>query len=234
MRSESVKAGFLPLYLKIYDELTPGGCRRFDGFIREMKDILESSGITLADPGAVFDVSHVKKAGELFQREKVSFVITLHLCYSPSLLIADILEDLGRPILIIDSTPDVSFENMEDNYLLDTHGIHGIMDLTSVLKSRGINYTVISGHSENRVFRERLKEAVKSLAAVSFFRNQTIGLTGRPFEGMGDFSVDFGLLKEKFGISVKEIPVERLVEVGKTVGEADIASCIEEEKHTWD
>ncbi|TFG59058.1 MAG: hypothetical protein E4H36_14475, partial [Spirochaetales bacterium] len=234
MAPRTIKAGILPLYLKLYEEITPGGYRQFDGFIGSTKELLVKAGLTLIDPGVVFEKSHVAKAEELFLRENISFIVTLHLCYSPSLLIADFLKKLHLPVIILDTTPDFSFENMQDDYLLKNHGIHGVMDLTSVLRSRGIPFTVVSGHAENPDFTESLTKTARAYAAASLYRNQTIGITGKPFEGMGDFAVDFGRLKQAFGITVKEIPAARLIEEGERVADGDIEASMNEEKSRWD
>jgi hypothetical protein len=52
-------------------------------------------------------------------------------------------------------------------------------------------------------------------------KNQKIDITGSPFEGMGDFAIDFTTLKKRFGTTVQEVPVEDTVEASKTIsGEA--------------
>lgn len=233
MAPRTIKAGFLPLYLKLYEDITPGAYKLFEEFIRDTKNLLVKSGVTLADPGIVYEEKHVEKAKDLFLREQVSFIITLHLCYSPSLLIADFLERFDLPILILDTTPDSSFENMRDDYLTKNHGIHGVMDLTSVLKSRGVSFFAVAGHAENPEFVERLKKTISAFIAGALFRNQVIGITGKPFAGMGDFAVDFNRLKNAFGITVKDIPVDRLIAENGKVDTKDIEAGMAAEKKTW-
>jgi len=234
MQRKPVSAGFLPLYLKLYEELTPGYYENYSGFIDDIKAAIEKAGIRIVSPGVVFDTPHIRNAEKLFAKEKVSFIILLHLSYSPSLLIADFLEQQDLPILSIDTTPAFSFENMNSEYLTQNHGIHGVMDLTSVLKSRGVDYTVVSGYRTDRGFQKKLNRNLKAFYAASLYKNQNIGITGKPFIGMGDFSIDFQALENQFGISVQDIPLEMIQEQSSRISDSAIMECIEEDKKNWD
>ena len=66
------------------------------------------------------------------------------------------------------------------------------------------------------------------------YKNQNIGITGKPFIGMGDFSVDFDELHKQFGITVKDIPLSRIIGEEKCVIDGDIDTSIEEDKKFWD
>ncbi len=234
MGTERISAGFLPLYLKLYEDLSPGNYRKADPFIDDIGNLIRASGVRPVSPGVVFDTCHVEDAERLFKEEDVSFIVLLHLCYSPSLLLADFLEKTGLPVLVIDSTPDPSFENMRSDYMTRNHGIHGVMDLTSVLKSRGIEYSVVAGHREDPLFRRNLEKNLSALSAVSIFKKQKIGITGKPFIGMGDFSIDFGQLKNDFGIEVEDIPVEMIITENGSIEDSEIEKCIAEDGEFWD
>ncbi len=230
----TVKAGFLPLYLKLYEDISPGGYEQYTPFIEEITSLIESSGISVVNPGVTFDTAHIKRAQALFEKEGISFIILLHLSYSPSLLVADFLQELKVPILLVDTTLTPSFNNMDSEYLIRNHGIHGVMDLTSVMKSRGVDFLVMAGHRTEEIFQEKLKRTLTAIKGAVLYKNQNIGITGKPFIGMGDFSVDFDELHKQFGITVKDIPLSRIIEEEKSVIDGDIDTGIEEDKKFWD
>ena len=229
-----IKAGFLPLYLKLYDDAMPGEDEQFAPYLQSLKNRIEECGVTLISPGVIFDTPHVERAKRMFAEEHVSFVITVHLAYSPSLLVADFLENLNVPILVLDTTPEFTFENLEKNYLMRNHGIHGVMDLTSVLTSRGVAFDVISGHPDDGVLGGKIKQTVLAFQAAALMRNQRAGITGEPFSGMGDFAINFSDLERDFGTTVVDIPVERIVRKSKVIAGALVARRIEEDKSIWD
>ncbi|MFP4384236.1 MAG: hypothetical protein ACLFSE_09330 [Spirochaetia bacterium] len=231
MRNNTI--GLLPLYLDLYDKITPGGHEEYRGYIDSIASLLSSFGVDVVSPGVVFTPEHLSKAEKIFREKNVIALAVLHLCYSPSLLVADFIEESRLPALIIDSTPDSTLDPNSEGILRRNHAIHGVMDLTSVLKSRGLHRVVVAGHRDAPRFRNRLEKAVKSLKAAGAFHNQKIGITGHPFEGMGDFSIDFKTLEQDFGITVQEIPVSQIAERGNSAGEEAVRQRIEEDKKFW-
>lgn len=234
MLDTDIRIGFMPLYLRLYDTMAPGEYSVFQDYIDRVMRQIESCGVTLVSPGVVFQPSHVAEAEALFKREQVSAIVTLHLSYSPSLLVADFLQQTGLPILLVDTTPDFFPEQQPGDFLKRNHGIHGVMDLVSVLTSRGVDFALVSGHLEDGSFPHKLKEAIVALKASGMYRNQTIGITGKPFEGMGDFAVDFGELQRRFGVRVVEVSMDRLVQACGEVAESVIADRIAKDRQDWD
>ena len=95
MSPNMLSAGFMPLYLKLYDDAKPGSDAEFAPFIQSIETILTDLGLSLVSPGVVFDIPHVEKARRMLGEGDISFLILLHLSYSPSLLVADLIEEWG-------------------------------------------------------------------------------------------------------------------------------------------
>ena len=170
---------------------------------------------------AAFERIHIIRAAELFA--EMDLIVTLHLSYSKSLLPVQYLADAGKPLLILDVTPNRSLQNMPDDFLMKNHGIHGVMDLSSVLYNRGVDYTVIAGHPDQTEFRGRLAAFLAGSIAANLLRGQTIGITGKPCEGMGDFAVDFSHLRERLAISTVTIEKESIVRASQDVSASAVA-----------
>ena len=234
MDTTTLKAGILPLYLELYENLRPGDYEAYYPFIDEIAGLVRGAGLEPVTAEVAYNAGHVEKARDLFAREGISVLLPLHLCYSPSLLVADFLETSEVPVLFVDTTPAPSFEKMDDSYLMRNHGIHGVMDITSVLKSRGISYEVVSGHRDDPEFQERLQRKLKAIGATSLFKHQRIGITGKPFDGMGDFAVEFESLSKDFGSTVMPVELERLLGARTAVTDTAIDTVIEEDATTWD
>ena len=203
------KIGFLPLYLYLYEQSSPGSVDEFSPFVKTIGELLGGDGIEVTTAPAAFDPAHITRASGLFT--DVDLIVTLHLAYSPSMLSVEFLANAGVPVLILDVTRDDSLTGMPDDFLMKNHGIHGVMDLTSVLYRRGVDYTVIAGHPNQPEFRHRLSEFVAGVRAAELLQDQTIGITGKPFVGMGDFAVNFSTLRERFAIETVSIDKESIV-----------------------
>ena len=98
MKNKTIKVGFLPLYLKLYEETSPGYYKKYDSYIKGFEDLISSCGNKSVSNGVVFDTHHVEEVEMLFKKEDVSFIVLLYLCYSPSLLIADFIEKQDLPV----------------------------------------------------------------------------------------------------------------------------------------
>ena len=234
MTHKAVRGRILPLYLELYEDLSEGSYRQFDEHVVGVADVVRSAGVDVTVNEVVFSDDHVRKARSELAKGETDFIILLYLAYSPSLLIADMLEECGLPILFIDTTPAASFRNMTKSYLMQNHGIHGVMDLTSVLKSRGVRYSVVAGHPKDNVFSHRLAKTLRGMAAAVLLKGQTIGTTGMPFEGMGDFAVDPDALLRDFGHTLKEISLQDIVDAGKTVSGPEIDDVVKEDAEIQD
>ncbi len=155
MRNQTI--GLLPLYLDLYDKIAPGKHEEYQGFIDGITKLLSSYEVHVVSPGIVFTHEHLSKAEKVFSENDVIGIAVLHLSYSPSLLVADFIEQCRVPTLIIDSTPDSTLDPNAEGILRRDQAIHGVMDLTSVLKSRGLHRCSGFSKSNNRDHRAPIR-----------------------------------------------------------------------------
>jgi|GEM_PF-5830473 len=215
MKERRLRAVLAPLYLKLYEDVAPGLKESLAPMIAGVAKIIGETAEVLTLP-VIRSQEDIARLKEACGNEDIDCVITLHISYSPSLLTASALADIQKPILMIDTTLDQGFDAMSETYLLKNHGIHGVMDLAAVLRSMGVNYSVCAGHYMDKPFAQRLKWNLNILLAAARFTGQNIAITGKPFHMMGDFAVDFNMIKKRFGHTVVEI------------GEDEIAGAMEE------
>lgn len=224
-----INAVLFPLFLKLYDKMRPDLRGRMEPFLGQVREFLVAQGVAVADVGLIATATDVRRAAAAAARADV--VITLHLTYSPSLLVADTLQKLGKPILMLDTTKAEHFDETSGPAdISENHGIHGVMDLASVLTGRGVPFEVVAGSLADPELAARLQVALRALKAAALFRDQRVGLTGRPFAGMGDFAVSFAELKKRFGVTVKDVPVARIIAAAKRVPAADVAAAVEADR----
>ena len=83
---KKIKVGFLPLYIKLYDDANGVGYRApMEKYMHMAINMLEAQGIDVV----LSDVCRIKPefdaAAAMFNEAEVDAVITMHLAYSPSL-----------------------------------------------------------------------------------------------------------------------------------------------------
>ena len=199
---KKVKVGFLPLYIKLYDD---AGVKR-DATLKCMNaaiKMLESEDVEIV----LSDVCRIKPefnaAAELFNNEAVDAVVTYHLAYSPSLESIDALCAMNAPVIVCDTTLTYNMsERMNPADISPNHGIHGVMDMCNLLKRRGKTYFVEAGHLLHSDVIARIARLCRAAAAAKTFQQGRIGSVGGSFDGMGDFFMDPETMKKDVGAEI--------------------------------
>ncbi len=199
-----MKIGLLPLYVKLYDDVAPDVRPRMEAFYEKIAVEFEKRGVEVVrtdDFARLKD--EFKAAVTKFEREGVDAIVTLHIAYSPSLESIGALCDTDLPIIVLDTTETLEFTNEQsDGEIMYNHGIHGVMDMCSMLTQRGVNYAIAAGHWQESDVIDRVCGFARVACAARAIKGAKVGLIGESFAGMGDFRVDYRELYERFGIKV--------------------------------
>ncbi len=212
-----MKIGYLPLYIKLYDD---GDVDRtvLKKFYEDTTKLFEERGIEVVTSDFCRIESEFKAVVKMFEEAEVDAIVTWHAAYSPSLESVDVLANTKLPIIVFDSTPTANFSIKNGTEEIDwNHGIHGVMDMCSMLKRYGKPYAIAAGHYLESDVIDRVCGFVRSAIAAKKLDGMKVGLVGGAFKGMGDFSVEPAELKKRFGITVETIEPARLAELSKTV-----------------
>ncbi len=201
---KQIKIGYLPFYIKLYDDNGQDRTPLTD-HMKKLVALLESKGLTVVLPPEIPRIrEEFQRAVDHFIREDVDCVVTQHLAYSPSLESIDALLRLDVPIIVFDTTPDYQLLAVADtkNCIDNDHGIHGVQDMTCMLKKHHKPYYICAGHAFHSDVADRVAGLCRAAAASRFFKRERIGSVGGSFDGMGDFRIDDDTLKNGIGPKV--------------------------------
>ena len=232
---KKIRVGLLPLYIKLYDDVDPALRVKQMPFLQDVAAALEAEDLELS----VSDVCRVRPEFERavagFNAQGVDAVVTLHLAYSPSLEAIDALAALDVPIILMDTTPTYDFIAEAGVPAIDrNHGIHGVQDLCSMLKRRGVKYHLACGHLEHSDIAKRVAGLCRAAAAAKAMRDMRVGLVGEPFDGMGDFRVEQDTLRAVTGATVVQWRPEAAKALMESVGEAEVDAQVSDDLLSFD
>ncbi len=231
---KKVKIGFLPLYVKLYDDGAPNMRLRIDAFKNEIVDLLkakEDVEVIAADVCRL--EGEFKDAIALFEKEKVDSIVTLHLAYSPSLESEKVLSATNLPIVILDTTPTFEFTDDDDNVSISyNHGIHGVQDMCNLLVRNNKEFFIEAGHYLESDVIDRVINCVKGIKIVKEFGNSRVGTIGGEFAGMGDFRLPEDLYT-KIGIEKVELLPEEAKKYFAAVSDDEIDVLIAYDKQKY-
>lgn len=232
---KKIKIGFLPLYVKLYDDGSPAMRTRIDGFTKTIADMLgEKENVEVIAADVCRLESEFKAAVDLFEKEKVDSIVTLHLAYSPSLESEKVLKNTSLPIVILDTTPNFAFTDDEDASAISyNHGIHGVQDMCNLLVRNKKQFFIEAGHYLESDVIDRVINRVKGIKVAREFTSSRVGTIGGEFAGMGDFLLPENLYGE-IGIERVELTPDKAKEYFSSVTEAEVDALIAEDSEKYD
>ena len=228
---KKIKVGFLPLYIKLYDDASGPSYRApMEQYMNMAIGMLETQGIEVVKA----DVCRIKPefdaAAAMFNAEDVDAVITMHLAYSPSLESIEALLSLKAPIIVFDSTPHYELLKVAgyEGRIGPNHGIHGVQDMCNLLKRNGKPYYICAGHALHSEVIAELAGMCRAAAVKKAYQTMKVGSVGGSFTGMGDFQISDERYKSDIGAEVTymtpEVVREYLAKVTDEEVEAEIAA----------
>ncbi|MBQ7330300.1 MAG: hypothetical protein IJW94_00675 [Oscillospiraceae bacterium] len=234
---EKIKVGYLPLYIKLYDDSDP---HLRDPMVRHMNmlvSMLETQGLEIVMADEVCRIApEFEKAVQKFNDAGVTAVITQHLAYSPSLESIQSLLKLNAPIIVFDTTPDYELIKVA-NYserIDPNHGIHGVQDMCNLLKRNGKPYYICAGHALHSEVLSEVVGMCRAAAVAKAYRNAKVGSVGGSFTGMGDFLISDERYRNDIGAEVSYMTTDVVKEyVAKvTDEEVDAEIALDAKKYT--
>ncbi|MBQ7715591.1 MAG: hypothetical protein IJT70_06960 [Clostridia bacterium] len=198
---KKIKIGFLPLYIKLYDDCGFVVRPRTEPFYESLAGKFEDEGFEVQRSAFCSVKSEFEEAVKNFEKGGCDVIVTWHAAYSPSLESIDVLSKTPLPIVVLDTTETYDFSSLQDpgemNYC---HGIHGVMDMTNMLRRAGKPYAIAAGHFPSSDVVERASRLVRAAAGAASLRGTKVGTIGGSFDGMGDFLISDDELKSVFGV----------------------------------
>lgn len=217
------KIGLLPLYVELYDLTQPEIRPAIDEAHRHAAQRLRDCGLEVVDAPVCRLAAEFSEAVARFEQADVDAIVTLHLAYSPSLESEKALAGTRLPLIILDTTPDYSYDQYTDPAaLMMNHGIHGVQDMCNLLIRNGKTFTVCAGHMDHSDVLGQVTRAARAAMVAHALRRARVGLVGEPFAGMGDFCVPFEALREDLGIETVFYDFARGAARAAAVTQADI------------
>ena len=223
--------GLLPLYIELYDRSGREKRNRMYDFYQKIVSKFEAQGFRVITSDFCRLRSEFEETIANFEAEGADALITLHMAYSPSLESIDALCATKLPIIVLDTTETLEFTNEQDSREITyNHGIHGVMDMCSMLKRRGKPYAILAGYYEESGYIERACGYVRAASVLKALNGAHVGLIGGSFDGMGDFCVEPSELKERFGICVEDVDPDIWKTYYKYISDQMLQSELEENR----
>ncbi len=219
-----MKIGLLPLYLELYDKISPPERRKpLEAFYASISSAFQRQGEEVVEVKICRLKLEFAAAIKKFEKAEVDAIVTLHLAYSPSLASAEVLARTRLPIIVLDTTPDYDFSpSQSPDRIMFNHGIHGVQDMCNLLIRNHKPFVIEAGHWKNSDVLDRVVSRVRSARIASALRRSRVGRIGNPFAGMGDFFVPVDVLKRKLGIQTVPCDCRQLSRICNSIPARDV------------
>ena len=113
---KKIKIGFLPLYIKLYDDIGNGAKARprLEPFYEKLACLMEAEGAEVVRNPFCRIKPEFEAAVKAFEAAQVDCIVTWHAAYSPSLECADALAGTSLPVIVLDTTETYDFSPSQD------------------------------------------------------------------------------------------------------------------------
>lgn len=232
---QKIKIGFLPLYIKLYDDTCPSLRPRLEEFYEKLAAKLEEQGFDVIRTPFCRVAAEFEAAVKEYEEKHAACIVTLHMAYSPSLESAQAVLHTKLPVVVMDTTMTYAFGPEQDPDEIDyNHGIHGVMDFCNLLKRGGKTYAVAAGHWAHSGVIADTAKFVRAAAAAGAVRGSRVGVFGGCFQGMGDFQTTPEELRERFGVEMIEAAYDEIRGFTQAVSEEEIEAEIQADHESFD
>ncbi len=224
-----IKVGFMGLYIKLYDDCGLTEIRdRVDPFYEKLACALEDEGFEVERFPMCRVKDEFRACVDAFEAAGCDCIVTWHAAYSPSLESIEVLANTKLPIVVLDTTETYDFSPTSDPGEINmNHGIHGVMDMTSMLRRYGKAYAIAAGHYPTSDVVKKTAGYVRAAAGAMSLEGSRVGTIGGSFDGMGDFLISDEELLERFGVTAVYSKGEDLTALRAEVTDAEINAEIE-------
>ena len=228
------KIGLLPLYVELYDRISPAKRPKIEAIYAETAKKLRDNGLDVLEVPICRLANEFEEAIAYFEQENVDALVTLHMAYSPSLESEKALANTNLPLIVLDTTPAYTYDQYTDSSEAQwNHGIHGVQDMCNLLLRNGKKFVVCAGHLDHSNVIQKVKNAVKSAQVVAGMKNARIGLVGGAFAGMGDFQIPFEEMKRDLGFETVPFDWELGAEIATSITQQDIDAEYERDQERF-
>ena len=225
-----MKIGFLPLYIELYDKIGYAARTRLEKFYETLACAFEKCGVDVIRTPFCRLASEFSEAVAVYEREGADCIVTWHAAYSPSLESIDALTATSLPIVVMDTTETFDFSPLQDSGEISCcHGIHGVMDMCSMLRQRGKTFAIAAGHYPQSDVLERVIGYVKAAVAARALSGSKVGILGTSFPGMGDFGISDEELEAGCGVKVVYGNGTEIAELKAAVSEDAVSAEVKED-----
>jgi len=234
---KQIKVGYLPFFIKLYDESDPNYRTPLVAYSQKLVAMLESFGLEVIVADELCRVKEeFDRAAAKFNDADVDAVITQHLAYSPSLESIDALLSLKAPIIVLDTTVDYGFLRHagDRNCMRPNHGIHGVQDMCNLLKRNEKPYHLCVGHAMHSEVIAEVVSLCEAAVMAKTFKTEKVGSAGGAFAGMGDFIISDARYREEIGVEVKYLTPDISARHLAAVTEEEINAEMEADKEAFD
>ncbi len=233
-----MKIGLFSIGLDTYWAQFDGLLDNLNGYHAQIRDRIGAMGVEVADAGMVDNVGKASAAASLFRQEEVEVVFLFISTYALSSTVLPVVQKAKVPVVMLNLQPVAQLDYAKFNALGDRGKMTGVWlehcqscsvpELASVFNRAGIDYHVVTGYLQEDAAWAEIQDWVDAAKVVAGMRENRVGVLGHYYCGMLDVYSDMTQQSAVFGNHFQLLEMCELVELRKTVTNAEVSAKIAE------
>lgn len=241
---ERARIGIFGIGLAAYWPQFDGLKERLEGYQEDVEERLREMGAEVVSAGLVDTAPAAQKAGDLFARENVDFIVCYVGTYATSSQVLPAVQRRDAPVLILNLQPTAALDypNTDTGEWLANCSACCVPEISNAFARSRIEFNVVSGllypeegHAaqyHERAWRE-IGEWVEAAGIMRELNYSRIGFLGHTYPGMLDMYSDFTMHHAQLGAHVEVLEMDDLQQRVQAVRDEEITAKIEEITETF-
>lgn len=236
-RKKSLKVGFIPATLGLYDELDPKIRVSIAEFASQVEDFLNKTTQLKTEFAPISTHrGEFQKYCDSFQQRDFDLLVLAHFSYSPSGEMIEALLNTQLPILLwpAQQTHKIDPATFDQQAMLMNHAVHGTQDLANMLRRNRKPFGVLHEHFRQPEFIPKLTEWAGAAQAICAMKQSNPIVLGGHFDQMLDLQLDGEDFLAEFGVKGLDASLDEFAAIAKTIPDKDIQLKLQDYQTRFD
>jgi L-arabinose isomerase len=233
---KTIKVGFIPATLSLYDELDPKIRVSLTEFASQVQDVLnKTSPLKVEFAPVSAHRGEFQKHCNSFEQRGFDLLVLAHFSYSPSGEIIEALVNTQLPILLWPAQQvqkiDAAFDQQT---MLLNHAVHGTQDLANMLRRNHKPFGILHEHFRHPEFIPKLTEWAAAAQAIRAMKQSKPLVLGGHFDQMLDLQLDGEDFLTEFGVKGLDVSLDEFATIAENIRIEDIRQKLQEYQTRFD
>ena len=244
-RVNEFTVGLFGIGLDTYWPQFEGLQQRLTGYIQQVADSLEKTGVRVINLGLVDSPEKAEAAGHSFRRQDVDLIFLYVTTYALSSTVLPVVRRAKVPVILLNLSPSAAIDYKSFNQMGDRTRMTGewlaycqacpVPEIANVFRRCGISFFQVTGALENDPGAwNEISSWIEAGRVAHTMEHNRLGVMGHYYGGMLDVYSDLTQQCAYFGGHIEMLEVDELADLCRKVSSGEVSTRVQYFRDSFD